>query len=372
MPSHRITPRRSSSTRTAACSITGGYVVRDPNLASLAGRYIYVDYCIGAIRSNIPAIPDAMDDRSEQAEPVFPDLVRRGRLRSPLRQGQGSGNNVFRLTSTDPPQDICPAAFPLPTLTASVSGTWRSTCAIRTAQELDGQTLPQGAYKLEIDDNSAIHNFHLTDNDFLLGPSFSCVPVTTCATDIADTGHETWIVNFTTGGDPVTYQCDAHPATMKGTFTISGPPPPPPRHRHLRHRHRHRHRHLRPAATASATATSASASSSSSSATSTAATAATATTATATSATSAPATTATATSTAAATATAAAESSLPCPACDRDEARPRANEDPPCPLRSRPHPPCPVPARRTGDRPEPACRHDPPRGTRVRLVVGRR
>ena len=45
-PSRRITRRRSSSTRTAAarCSITGGYIVRDPNIASMAGRYIYVDY----------------------------------------------------------------------------------------------------------------------------------------------------------------------------------------------------------------------------------------------------------------------------------------------------------------------------------------
>jgi glucose/arabinose dehydrogenase len=33
------------------CSITGGYVVRDPGLPSLRGRYVYGDFCQGRIRS---------------------------------------------------------------------------------------------------------------------------------------------------------------------------------------------------------------------------------------------------------------------------------------------------------------------------------
>jgi glucose/arabinose dehydrogenase len=32
------------------CSITGGYVVRDPSLPSLAGRYVYGDFCEGRLR----------------------------------------------------------------------------------------------------------------------------------------------------------------------------------------------------------------------------------------------------------------------------------------------------------------------------------
>lgn len=38
------------------CSVTGGYVVRDPALKSLYGRYLYGDYCKGELRS-FPARP---------------------------------------------------------------------------------------------------------------------------------------------------------------------------------------------------------------------------------------------------------------------------------------------------------------------------
>ncbi len=33
------------------CAVTGGYVVRDPELRSLYGRYLYADYCQGELRS---------------------------------------------------------------------------------------------------------------------------------------------------------------------------------------------------------------------------------------------------------------------------------------------------------------------------------
>ena len=47
-----------------ACSVTGGYVVRDPELQSLYGRYLYGDYCVGELRS-FTADPsgDGGDDR---------------------------------------------------------------------------------------------------------------------------------------------------------------------------------------------------------------------------------------------------------------------------------------------------------------------
>ncbi|MGH2980656.1 MAG: PQQ-dependent sugar dehydrogenase, partial [Solirubrobacterales bacterium] len=36
--------------REGGCSITGGYVVRDPALSSLFGRYLYGDFCVGDLR----------------------------------------------------------------------------------------------------------------------------------------------------------------------------------------------------------------------------------------------------------------------------------------------------------------------------------
>jgi hypothetical protein len=41
------------------CSITGGYVVRDPGLPTLLGRYLYGDYCKGELRSTDLAGGDA-------------------------------------------------------------------------------------------------------------------------------------------------------------------------------------------------------------------------------------------------------------------------------------------------------------------------
>jgi hypothetical protein len=46
------------------CSISGGYVVRDPSLPALLGRYLYGDYCEGQVRS-VALGPPASGDRAE-------------------------------------------------------------------------------------------------------------------------------------------------------------------------------------------------------------------------------------------------------------------------------------------------------------------
>ncbi|MGH3011443.1 MAG: hypothetical protein ACRDMY_06335 [Gaiellaceae bacterium] len=71
--------------------------------------------------------------------------------------------------------------------------------------------LPPGKYLLEIDDLSAIHNFHL-------GARRAGVDV---ATDVAGTGAKTTIVMLQ-DGEAYIYACDAHPATMNVTFSIHG------------------------------------------------------------------------------------------------------------------------------------------------------
>jgi glucose/arabinose dehydrogenase len=53
----------SHSTCTFGCAVTGGYVVRDPNLASLAGRYLYADFYVGDIHSFIPGMGGPTDDQ---------------------------------------------------------------------------------------------------------------------------------------------------------------------------------------------------------------------------------------------------------------------------------------------------------------------
>jgi hypothetical protein len=43
--------------------VTGGYVVRDPEMGPLAGRYVYADHCVGEIRSLIASPSGARDDK---------------------------------------------------------------------------------------------------------------------------------------------------------------------------------------------------------------------------------------------------------------------------------------------------------------------
>ncbi len=46
-----------------SCTVIGGYVVGDPRLPSLRGRYVYADLCAGQLRSLVPGLRRARDDR---------------------------------------------------------------------------------------------------------------------------------------------------------------------------------------------------------------------------------------------------------------------------------------------------------------------
>ena len=65
------------------CSITGGYVVRDPGLPTLLGRYLYADYCVGELRTVDLAAPAG--DAADRAAGGGRELVRGGRVRAAAR-----------------------------------------------------------------------------------------------------------------------------------------------------------------------------------------------------------------------------------------------------------------------------------------------
>ncbi|HYJ22636.1 MAG TPA: hypothetical protein VEW07_11520, partial [Solirubrobacterales bacterium] len=95
------------------CSVIGGYVVRDPGLGALYGRYVYTDLCSGGIRSlQLPASPGARagDDcslRLELDRPVSFGEDAAGRL-----YVVEQGGRVSRFQGLPPA--TCPAPLPLP------------------------------------------------------------------------------------------------------------------------------------------------------------------------------------------------------------------------------------------------------------------
>lgn len=52
-----------SHSRGGSCSIIGGYVIRDPRLPGLRGRYLYADLCEGELRTLVPHLKRASGDR---------------------------------------------------------------------------------------------------------------------------------------------------------------------------------------------------------------------------------------------------------------------------------------------------------------------
>ena len=57
LPAADLRVRAHESNCGRRCAIIGGYVVRDPQLRSLRGRYLYADFCKGDLRSFVPAPP---------------------------------------------------------------------------------------------------------------------------------------------------------------------------------------------------------------------------------------------------------------------------------------------------------------------------
>ena len=75
--------------------------------------------------------------------------------------------------------------------------------------------IPAGTYTIEVRDRSSMHNFHLT------GPGVDQ------ETSIGAITTVTWTVTFQ-NNEQYRFVCDAHPTTMRGSFTTGGGPAPPP------------------------------------------------------------------------------------------------------------------------------------------------
>jgi glucose/arabinose dehydrogenase len=103
------------------CSITGGYVVRDPALPALAGRYVYGDFCDGDVWSVVLSSPDASGDAPTGLN--VPSLASFGEDACGRVYAASRGGTVYRLhaegspspatcTPTAPPSGPPPAPPP--------------------------------------------------------------------------------------------------------------------------------------------------------------------------------------------------------------------------------------------------------------------
>lgn len=89
----------------ASCSVTGGYVLRDPAVPRLAGRYIYGDYCTGALHAAVlreGRHPSESESQNRVLDLVVPRLTSfgedaRGRLHMTSRSYGGRPGAVYLL-----------------------------------------------------------------------------------------------------------------------------------------------------------------------------------------------------------------------------------------------------------------------------------
>jgi len=79
--------------------------------------------------------------------------------------------------------------------------------SLKDSNGQDVTSLAAGTYTITVDDQSDIHNFHLTGE----GVDES--------TDVGGTGMETWTVTLKAGS--YHFQCDPHSSSMNGDFDVT-------------------------------------------------------------------------------------------------------------------------------------------------------
>lgn len=121
--------------------------------------------------------------------------------------GGGSDTTTSAATTSTTGETTTSAASTSTKLAASVGPGFDISLTTATGDQVT--SLQPGTYTIEVDDQSNIHNFHLTgpggvDED-------SGVP---------ETGKTTWTVKLVDG--KYHYQCDPHSSEMNGDFEVSG------------------------------------------------------------------------------------------------------------------------------------------------------
>ena len=96
---------------------------------------------------------------------------------------------------------------PLPLQAAVNAG---SDITLKNADGTPVTHLDPGIYVINVDDSTNAHNFHLT------GPGVSM------STTVGEVATKQWTVEFKNG--TYAFQCDAHPGTMRDSFTVGTPP----------------------------------------------------------------------------------------------------------------------------------------------------
>ena len=104
------------------CAIIGGYVVRDPALSDLTGRYVYGDNCAPQLRSAVLQKPRAADDRPVGLS--IDGLSSFGEDSCGHVYATSLRGPVYRLDGDTPPAP-CPEPGPLPDTTAPTVGVSR-------------------------------------------------------------------------------------------------------------------------------------------------------------------------------------------------------------------------------------------------------
>ena len=120
--------------------------------------------------------------------------------------GCGGGNNEAATGTTEPETTTTATTESGNTLTASVGPGFEISLAGADGQAVT--TLTAGEYTIDVDDQSDIHNFHLTG---------AGVDETT---DVSGTGMTTWTVTFQAGS--YHFQCDPHSSSMNGDVEVTG------------------------------------------------------------------------------------------------------------------------------------------------------